>query len=284
MGGQSRLALHQSARLGKLGACRPSGMQQSRKTEAVDYNQAGMGRLYDLARSYRPEVMASWLRPIGAYVPAARDILDLGCGTGRFTQALATLYGAHVTGIDPSASMLAQAADKLTSPDVRLICAAAEAIPTPDACFDLIFSSMVFHHLVDREVAALECRRVLRPGGSVVIRNATRETNRHSPYARFFHGFVAVVDAKLPAQSDIADVFARTGFVLHAHVPVWHAMAQRWEDLADKASLRADSLLAEIQDSAFAEGLRAMRAHAAHADPAEPIGVEIDLFVFQLQR
>ena len=250
----------------------------------MDYNQADVGRRYDLARSYRPEVLAGWLDAIATHVPTARDILDLGCGTGRFTQALANLYGARVTGIDPSASMLAQAADKLTSPDVRLICAAAEAIPTPDACFDLIFSSMVFHHLVDREAAALECRRVLKPGGSVVIRNATRETNRHSPYARFFPGFVAVVDAKLPAQSNIADVFTRAGFLLYAHVPVWHAMAQRWEDLADKASLRADSLLAEIQDPAFEEGLREMRTHAAHADPAEPIGVEIDLFVFQLQR
>jgi len=116
---------------------------------------------------------------------------------------------------------------KLTSPNVRLICAAAEAIPTPDACFDLIFSSMVFHHLADRNAAALECRRVLKPGGSIVIRNATRETNRHSPYARFFRGFVAVVDAKPRAERHRRRV-ARTGFVLHAHVPVWHAMAQRW--------------------------------------------------------
>jgi SAM-dependent methyltransferase len=248
----------------------------------VDYNKAGMGRLYDRARSYRPEVMASWLRPIAAYVPTAQNILDLGCGTGRFTEVLANLYGARVTGIDPSASMLTQAAEKLTSPDVRLICAAAEAIPTPDACFDLIFSSMVFHHLVDRDAAALECRRVLKPGGFVVIRNATRETNRHSPYARFFAGFSAVVDAKLPAQRDITDLFVRAGVALHAHVPVWHTMAHHWDDLADKASLRADSLLAEIADSAFEEGLRAMRAYAAHADRAERIGLEIDLYVFQL--
>jgi ubiquinone/menaquinone biosynthesis C-methylase UbiE len=258
-------------------------MRRSKRAEAVDYNQAGMGRLYDRARNYRPEVMASWLRPIAACVPAARDILDLGCGTGRFTQALADLYAARVTGIDPSPAMLAQAAEKPTSSNVRFVCAAAEAIPAPEASFDLVFSSMAFHHFADRDAAARECCRVLRPGGFVLIRNATREKTRYSPYARFFRGFVAIVDAKLPAQADIADVFTRAGFALRAHVPIWHAMAARWEELADKASLRADSLLAAVEDPAFEEGLQAMRTYASHADPGERIGLEIDLYVFQLR-
>jgi ubiquinone/menaquinone biosynthesis C-methylase UbiE len=247
----------------------------------VDYSQADMGRRYDLARSYRPEVIASWLSAIAAHVPTARDILDLGCGTGRFTQALADLYGARVTGIDPSPAMLVQAAEKRTSPNVRFVCAAAEAIPVPDASFDLVFASMAFHHFADRAAAARECRRVLKPGRFLVIRNATREKTRHSPYARFFRGFVAIVDEKLPAQADIAEVFTHTGLELRAHAPIWHAMAPRWEDLADKASLRVDSLLAEVEDSAFEEGLRAMRAHAVHADPNERIGLEIDLYAFQ---
>ena len=249
----------------------------------MDYNQASVGRRYDLARSYRPEVLAGWLGAIATHVPTARDILDLGCGTGRFTQALADLYGARVIGIDPSPAMLAQAVEKAASPGVRFVCAAAEAIPAPDANFDLVFSSMAFHHFADRDAAARECRRVLWPGGSVVIRNATRERTRHSPYARFFRGFLAIVDAKLPAQTDIAEVFTRAGLELRAHVPIWHAMAPRWEDLADKASLRVDSLLAEVEDSVFAEGLRAMRAYAARADPDERIGLEIDLYVFRLR-
>jgi ubiquinone/menaquinone biosynthesis C-methylase UbiE len=249
----------------------------------VDYNQAEVGRRYDLARSYRPEVLANWLSVIAAHVPAAQDILDLGCGTGRFTQALADLYGARVTGIDPSPAMLAQAVEKPASPDVHFVRAAAEAIPAPDASFDLVFSSMAFHHFADRDAAALECRRVLKPGGFVVIRNATRERTRHSPYARFFRGWLAIVDAKLPAQADIADAFTRAGLGLRAHVPVWHAMTPRWEDLADKAALRADSLLAAVEEHAFEEGLRAMRAYAARADPAERIGLEIDLYIFQLR-
>ena len=247
----------------------------------MNYNRAEVGRRYDQARSYRPEVLAHWLCAVAARVPAAQDILDLGCGTGRFTQALADLYGARALGIDPSRAMLAQGGGKATSSDVRFVCAAAEAVPAADAAFDLIFSSMAFHHFADRDAAARECRRVLKPGGFVVIRNATREKARQSPYARFFRGFLAVVDAKLPAQADIADVFSRTGLALQAHVPIWHEMAPRWDDLADKASLRVDSLLVAIEDSAFEDGLRAMRAYAERAGPDERIGFEIDLYVFQ---
>jgi ubiquinone/menaquinone biosynthesis C-methylase UbiE len=248
----------------------------------VDYNLADFGSRYDLARSYRAEVLGNWLAAISAHVLAAQDILDLGCGTGRFTQALADLYGARVTGIDPSPAMLTQAAGKATSAGLHFVCATAEAIPVPDASFDFVFSSMAFHHFANRDIAARESCRVLRPGGFVVIRNATREKARYSPYARFFRGFLAIVDSHLPAQEEIIQVFVRAGLALRAHVPIWHAMAPRWEELADKASLRADSLLAALEDSAFDEGLRAMRNYAKRADSDERIGLEIDLYVFQL--
>ena len=56
----------------------------------MDYDKTRIAATYDAARGYRPEVLKQWLDLVAAHAPSAPAlIVDLGCGTGRFTQPLA---------------------------------------------------------------------------------------------------------------------------------------------------------------------------------------------------
>ncbi|WP_115282123.1 class I SAM-dependent methyltransferase [Mycolicibacterium tokaiense] len=93
-------------------------------------------------------------------------ILDVGCGTGYFASRLAPqiLPGGTVTGIDPSPPMLAYA-DKRSPAQCRFVFAGAEDLPFADGDFDVVVSSLAFHHIPDTlwPQAMSEIMRVLRP-------------------------------------------------------------------------------------------------------------------------
>jgi ubiquinone/menaquinone biosynthesis C-methylase UbiE len=107
------------------------------------------------ARGCRPDVLRQWLDIIASHVQAdAEVVVDLGCGTGRFTHALAYRLKTRVIGIDPSEKMLHSARKYPIDPRVEFRRAAAEFIPLHEASADVIFLSM-----------ALLCLRRLNEGG-----------------------------------------------------------------------------------------------------------------------
>ena len=98
-----------------------------------------------------------------------RDVLDLGCGTGRHTAWLAET-GARVTAVDFSERMLERARAKVSAADVRFIVHDLhEPLPLGDASFDALVSGLVLEHLRDLERFFGEAHRVLRPGGRAVV-------------------------------------------------------------------------------------------------------------------
>lgn len=111
-------------------------------------------------------------------------VLDVGCGTG--TLAMATkpqVGGGEVHGIDASPEMIEVAREKSAKDgaDIDFRVALIEAIPFPDASFDLVTSSLMLHHLPDNLKAKgfLEIRRVLKPGGRLLAMDFAAHS--HSP-------------------------------------------------------------------------------------------------------
>ena len=131
--------------------------------------------LYDLAlevlgfgRSFKAAVARL------AEVQPGEAVLDLGCGTGTLLEALVACQpGAGFTGIDPDRHVLAIARRRLqrSARTVELVEGYAQDLPFPDQAFDLVISTLIFHHLPDPvKVSAFgEVRRVLAPHGRFLL-------------------------------------------------------------------------------------------------------------------
>jgi ubiquinone/menaquinone biosynthesis C-methylase UbiE len=99
---------------------------------------------------------------------AGRRVLDAGCGSGPLSAALRD-RGALVTGFDSSAGMLELARRRL-GPGANLrVAELGSPLPYPDAAFDDVIACLVLHYLQDWTAALAELRRVLTPGGRLIV-------------------------------------------------------------------------------------------------------------------
>jgi ubiquinone/menaquinone biosynthesis C-methylase UbiE len=161
--------------------------------------------LYDLMANVLTLGHASALREQTADLAALRSgerVLEVGCGTGEVAQRARTRVGpaGQVSGIDPSADMVAVARRKATRAGLSIDYQVAliEALPFADGTFDVVLSSLMMHHLPDdlKAVGLAEVRRVLKPGGRLLIVDFTRPRGLLSHVAmrillhgRLAHGF-----------------------------------------------------------------------------------------------
>ena len=117
----------------------------------------------DSAAQARQEVE----RLLGEPLRAGSLVLDVGCGTGWLAAGLRRAApGVRVVGADLSAGMLGRAAAAGATP---LVQADVSRLPLRDGCVDVVVCRGVLHHLPEVTGALAEWRRLLRPGGAVVI-------------------------------------------------------------------------------------------------------------------
>ncbi len=118
--------------------------------------------------------MGQWSRVAGRLfldwlsLPRGLRWLDVGCGTGAFTEIIQQLSGAaEIVGIDPSAAQISYAESRNTADRLRFQIADARSIPFEDGSFDVVVSGLVLNFIPDREKAVAEMGRVVRSGGTV---------------------------------------------------------------------------------------------------------------------
>ncbi|MER7764284.1 class I SAM-dependent methyltransferase [Streptomyces sp. NPDC097619] len=101
---------------------------------------------------------------------AGLEVLDLGCGGGHYAAELLARGAASVTGVDGSESLLAVARERL-GPAVALHHHDLERPLDflPEGAFDLAVLALVYHHVEARDHLLAEVRRVLRPGGTLLV-------------------------------------------------------------------------------------------------------------------
>ena len=109
-----------------------------------------------------------------AAIQPQHNILDLGCGTGMLTLMIKNRHpDARVRGLDGDSKALAIARRKAEAANDEVVFDKGFSydLPYPDAAFDRVLSSLVFHHLThQRKVETLhEVRRILKPGGTLFI-------------------------------------------------------------------------------------------------------------------
>src|SRR5437773_5048905 len=248
----------------------------------MDYDQTKIPEVYNRGRDHGPAFLDQWMRVVAGHVGRAGiyDILDLGCGTGRFSTGLATHFKANLFGIDPSMKMLREALKHRRSNSVVYLNGRAEAIPLAAASIDLIFISMIFHHLKDPHAAAEECRRVLRSQGRVCLRTSCLEKISVYPYVPFFPTSRKLLEQRLPSLEFQREVFEAASFEMLAYDVVVQEVAPNYSAYADKLAFKADSIIASLDDKEFELGLQHLRSQAS-AMPAGPVTEPIDFLVFR---
>ncbi len=248
----------------------------------TDYDLTDIPAGYDRGRDHGPEFLDLWMKTIESCLDgrAITRILDVGCGTGRFSEALALRFDADVIGIDPSAKMLALARAKRRTDRVHYQRAHAEAIPLAPRSVDMIFMSMSFHHFSDPHRATEECRRVLREAGPALVRTAICERSRTYPYVPFFPASVPMLEETLPDSAIIREAFEAAGFHLVASKLITQTIAPGWAAYAEKLAAGGDSVLARLRRQDLEDGLAALRRRATEDDD-RVVTEPIDLFVFR---
>ena len=129
----------------------------------------GWCSIFGLGKSFR-----NWTLSLARFMPGDH-VLDVGCGNGVVTHRIADLVGpaGEAWGIDPAPDMIRMAMQRRgrTANAAHFKLAAIETLPFQDASFDVVFVSLVLHHLpVEVKVIGLrEVLRVLKPGGRLLV-------------------------------------------------------------------------------------------------------------------
>jgi ubiquinone/menaquinone biosynthesis C-methylase UbiE len=160
--------------------------------------------LWFLSRGKEGEMREKALRL--ARLSRGESVLDIGCGTGTLAIAAKRHVGESgmACGVDASPQMLARAIKKARKAGLNIDFrnAAVEALPYRDSQFDVVLSTLMLHHLPGkvREQCAREIRRVLKPGGRVLLIDfGPPEPKRKSIIDRFHHHG----HASLPSMVDL---------------------------------------------------------------------------------
>lgn len=181
-------------------------------------------------------------------------VLEVGCGTGNYSIALREATGCRVSGVEPSAEMLAAARSRGQGLDFRQ--GRAEVLPWPDRCFDLVFSVDVIHHVTDRAAFFREAARILRPGGRLcTVTDSPEDIRRRRPLSSHFPESVAIELARYPSVEVLLAEMAAAGFG-----SIWTETTELPYPLTDMQSYRerAYSALHLIPDDAFQRGVEQM--------------------------
>ena len=136
------------------------------------------------------------------------DALDMGCGTGLVTLALAPQLGS-ITGIDSSGAMLSKLVEKVTASGISNVKTALCDLAVgelSDGKFHLIVSAMTLHHIKDPMTLLSSLRSRLYPGGWVAFADLEAEDGsfHEDPTGVFHHGF---------SRTELASLLETSGFV-----------------------------------------------------------------------
>jgi cytosine/adenosine deaminase-related metal-dependent hydrolase/ubiquinone/menaquinone biosynthesis C-methylase UbiE len=137
------------------------------------------------------------------------DILDAGCGTGRWLWQLTGRSARSLVGVDISPAMLGLAGSKLNH-GCELLLGSCTALPVRDATADLVLSSFVVSYLDDVDLFAQEIDRVARPGATIFLTDMHPETEACLQWKRGWGG--TKVDGRGWTLGRIIHAFETCGF------------------------------------------------------------------------
>jgi ubiquinone/menaquinone biosynthesis C-methylase UbiE len=159
-------------------------------------------------------VHAQTLGLVRALGVTPRRVLDIGCGTGALLRAMAREFpGAELAGADAAGSMIRTA--RQAGIPAALAQAGAAALPFRSQAFDLVTSTVSFHHWGDQTAGLAEVGRVLAPGGVFVL------TDLHAVgYLRVIYALGRRRD-RMHTKRELTGMLAKAGLHLSDWAPIF---------------------------------------------------------------
>jgi ubiquinone/menaquinone biosynthesis C-methylase UbiE len=147
---------------------------------------------------------------------ANRDVVELGCGTGRWLRRFETAGVRSLVGVDISTAMLAKA-EKKCLPSTTLLRSDCLTTPLPDRSADCILASFLLSYVPNRREFVAEAARILRPGGTILVSDLHPATPSYG-WRRTFKSAGSVFEiATFPYTfSDLTDAMRVAGFRLES--------------------------------------------------------------------
>lgn len=189
-----------------------------------------VGRFDEWATTYDRHWMQRWLftpvqrvvlEMVARQVPSPAAVLDVGCGTGRLLRSLHQRFpAAQLEGVDAADGMVAEArrAAGADTP-IHFQVATAESLPFPAESFDIVTSTVTFHHWSDQSKGIAEVRRVLRPGGRWILADFIAS----GPAALALRMLRA---DRMPEQRRLEGLLERASLEILARQTVWRTLGQ----------------------------------------------------------
>jgi demethylmenaquinone methyltransferase/2-methoxy-6-polyprenyl-1,4-benzoquinol methylase len=165
-------------------------------------------------------------------------LLDVACGTGLVAAEAARILGTaeNITCLDPSEGMLAIARSKLAA---RFVVGRAERMPVPDNSFDFLTMGYALRHVTSLDETFREFRRVLKPGGKLLILEVTKPVGRVSGF--FFRLY-------------FSRIYPSLAFLFTRSADAREMMRYYWETM--DACVRPDSVVKALCDAGLAQAGR----------------------------
>ena len=136
--------------------------------ELVNIRSGGISPITQLLWKHDGDFITGWARTISQ---GNSRVLEVGCGKGGYLVSLASA-GNESYGIDPLSKVSLSFAKEMAKEqdvDIHLLCAAGENIPFQDESFDVVLLISTLQHVVNQKEVLLEIRRVLKPGGRLLV-------------------------------------------------------------------------------------------------------------------
>jgi ubiquinone/menaquinone biosynthesis C-methylase UbiE len=252
--------------------------------QKVDYD----GRLhavYDAGRQMSPEALRTWMEAFARRLPETRPLawLDLGSGTGRMTPSLASAFGGPVYGVEPSARMRARALAHAGHPAVTYVAGSGEQVPLQDASCDAALAFFVWHHVDDRERAARELLRVVKPGGTLFVVTNFSDRMPDVWWFRVMPEWREVDRAQFRTEEEVVSDFTGAGWSPVSQDEVtWPRSASLADDF-ERLKLRSVSLFEHLSEEVVEVGFARIEAALPSLHPG-PHYETSRLLVFQRQQ
>ena len=173
--------------------------------DPITYDSIGIG--YNSTRKADPYITTRLLHLLEPQ--ADKVYLDLGCGTGNYTIALAD-RGFDFYGVEPSEKMLFEA--QLRNTRVKWIQGNAEEIPIQDNLFDGAIATLTIHHWEDLQKSLSEINRVLLKNGKIVFFTSTPEQMDGYWLNHYFPKMLCSSKLKMPSLEAINKAMTLTNF------------------------------------------------------------------------